>query len=154
MAQDILLDGELGWDDVIENDSPDFVLLPEGEYDFAVVSFERGRHGGSEKLPPCSKAVLGIRVTAPDGQSTQVTHNVFLHKRTEGMMCAFFTAIGQRKKGEAIKPNWNAVIGATGRCKVSVREWTNDKGETRKSNDIKRFLEPEEKTATYQAGRF
>ena len=39
------------WNDTIEHDS-EFVLLPAGDYDFTVKSFERGRHPGSEKLPP------------------------------------------------------------------------------------------------------
>ena len=34
---------EFGWDDEIQNDSPDLVLLPEGEYPFEVTKFERPR---------------------------------------------------------------------------------------------------------------
>ena len=55
-------EGELGWNDVIENDSPEFVILPDGDYNFEVVDFERGRHNGSEKLPPCNKAIVHIRI--------------------------------------------------------------------------------------------
>ena len=58
---------ELGWDDVIENDSPEFVILPDGDYDFEVVDFERGRHNGSEKLPPCNKAIVHIRIEGKEG---------------------------------------------------------------------------------------
>ena len=36
---------ELGWDDEIEKGA-DYVLLPEGEYDFTIESFERGRFEG------------------------------------------------------------------------------------------------------------
>ena len=53
---------EIGWDDQIEKDGPEFVLLPEGDYDFTVIDFERGRHGGSDKLPPCHKAIVHIKV--------------------------------------------------------------------------------------------
>ena len=45
------MERELDWDDEIERES-DFVLLPEGDYDFTVTGFERARHEGSEKLPP------------------------------------------------------------------------------------------------------
>jgi hypothetical protein len=59
---------EYSWDDQIEKDS-EFILLPEGDYDFEVMSFERGRHAGSDKLPPCNKAILAIskarRATRP-----------------------------------------------------------------------------------------
>lgn len=134
---------ELDWNGEIENDGSDFVLLPEGDYNFEVVSFERGRHNGSDKLPPCNKAILSIKLTSDDGQqSTTVTHNLFLHSKTEGMLCAFFTAIGQRKKGEKINMNWNIVPGARGRCKVGIHSWTGNDGEIKQSNQIKKFYEP------------
>ncbi len=150
---------ELDWNSPIENDSPELVLLPEGDYSFRVLDFERARHtpGKDGKLPPCNKAVLQVKVTAPEGETT-IKHNLFLHSTTEGILCAFFTAIGQRQHGEKVIMNWNAVKGATGRCKVGIREWIGNNGEKRQSNEIKRFLEPEEgtaaKTAGFQAGRF
>ncbi len=142
---------ELGWDDEIEKDGSDFILLPEGDYDFAVESFERGRHNGSEKLPACNKAMLKLRIDTPDGTAL-INHNLFLHTKTEGMISAFFTSIGQKKKGEKIKMNWNAVIGAKGRCKVGIHEWTGTDGEKRQSNEIKRFYPFEEKK--FEAGKF
>lgn len=145
------LDRELGWDDEIEKDSGDFLLLPEGDYDFVVESFERGRHNGSEKLPACNKAMLKLRIDTPDGTAL-INHNLFLHTKTEGMISAFFTSIGQKKKGEKIKMNWNAVIGAKGRCKVDIREWIGTDGEKRQSNEIKRFYPFEEKK--FEAGKF
>ena len=97
---------ELQWDDTITKDASDFLLLPEGDYNFMVESFERGRHGGSEKLPPCNKAILTLRIDAPEG-TAKITHNLFLHSKTEGMLSAFFTCIGQKKKGEPLKMNWD-----------------------------------------------
>ena len=102
---------EYGWDDQIEKDSPDFVTLPEGDYDFEVTDFERGRHAGSDKLPPCNKATVSLRIEAAEGV-TVIKHNLFLHSITEGMLCAFFSAIGQRQKGEKITMNWNKVEGS------------------------------------------
>ena len=32
-----VIERELGWDDEIEKDGPEFVLLPEGDYSFEVV---------------------------------------------------------------------------------------------------------------------
>lgn len=141
---------EIGWDAPIENDSPEFVTLPEGDYDFAVTNFERGRHNGSEKLPPCNKAIVHIRVEGAQGVST-IKHQLFLHSSTEGLLCAFFTAIGQRKRGEKITMNWNQVTGSKGRCKVGIRRWKSDDGRDFESNEIKRFYEPEEKAATAAA---
>ena len=140
-------DRELGWDDVIENDSPEFVILPDGDYDFEVVDFERGRHNGSEKLPPCNKAIVHIRIEGKEGVST-IKHQLFLHTITEGMLCAFFTGIGQRQKGEKMKMNWNAVVGSKGRCKIGTRKWTNDEGKEMVFNEVKKFYEPEAKGFT------
>lgn len=141
------IERELGWDDEIEKDSGDFILLPEGDYDFTVESFERGRHPGSDKLPPCNKAILKLRIDTDEGAAV-ITHNLFLHTKTEGMISAFFTSIGQKKKGEKIKMNWNAVIGASGRCKVGIRTWNGNDGKDHRSNEIKKFYEKEDKQFT------
>ena len=143
---------EIGWDGPIENDGPEFITLPEGDYDFVVVEFERARHPGSDKLPPCNKAVVHVKIEASEG-TTIIKHNLFLHSITEGMLCAFFVGIGQRKKGQKVTMNWNAVVGARGRCKVGIRKFTNDEGRTLEFNEIKKFYEPTE-AAGFVAGRF
>lgn len=143
---------ELSWDDTITKDSSDYIMLPEGDYNFTVESFERGRHPGSEKLSPCNKAVLTLRIESAEGTS-RITHNLFLHSKTEGMLSAFFTCIGQKKKGEPLKMNWGTVPGSTGRCKVGIHTYTNRDGEERKSNDIKRFY-PKEDGPAFKAGEF
>ena len=126
---------QLDWDDEIEQES-EFVILPEGTYDFEVVKFERGQHNGSEKLPACKKAILTIKLT--DGKkSTTIIHNLFLHSKCEGMLSAFFLAIGEKKHGEKLRMNWNNVTGAKGRCKVIVEPYNGND-----YNKIKSFLEP------------
>ncbi len=150
---------EFGWDDEIQNDSPDFVLLPEGDYDFEVVTYERARHPGSDKLPPCNKAVVHIRIQGEEGEIT-LKHNFFLHSKTEGILCSFFTSIGQREKGEKLKMNWPAVPGSKGRCKLGTKKYKPEgKTDELTFNEIKRFYEPAEKPPTqhqptFQAGTF
>ena len=146
------VDRELQWDDTIEKESSDFVLLPEGDYNFVVDSFERGRHGGSEKLPACNKAVLKLRVESDKGTAL-ITHNLFLHTKTEGLLSAFFESIGQKKKGEKMAMNWSRVPGATGRAKVGIHTYVNKDGEERQSNDIKKFY-PKENKPAFTAGTF
>lgn len=146
------MDRELQWDDTIEKESSDFVLLPEGDYNFVVDSFERGRHGGSEKLPACNKAILKLRVESDKGTAL-ITHNLFLHTKTEGLLSAFFESIGQKKKSEKMAMNWSRVPGATGRAKVGIHTYVNKDGEERQSNDIKKFYPKEDKPA-FTAGTF
>ena len=145
---------ELGWDEPIENDGMEFVTLPEGDYDFEVVEYERGRHAGSDKLPPCNKAIVHIKVKGAEGQVI-IKHQLFLHTITEGMICAFFTGIGQRKRGEKFVMNWPKVPGSKGRAKVGIYRWKNDKGEELTKNEIKKFYDPAEGPAKgFEAGRF
>lgn len=136
----------LGWDDEISNDDQSsYTILPPGEYDFEVVDCKRGRHEPKTngKLPPCPKATVVMRFVY-DGENVDLDHNLFLHSRCEGMLCEFFRGIGQRRHGEPLRPNWNAVVGSRGRCKVAVREYTGRDGEKRQTNDVKRFLDPPE----------
>jgi len=130
---------EYTWDEEIPaEDENEIVLLPEGEYDFEVVKFERKRFAGSAKLPPCNQAAVMVRLLGGDRGTGLVTHNLFLHSKTKGLLCQFFRAIGTRKHGDTIRMDWNAVPGARGRCKVGVRKY-----EGNDYNEIKRFLDPE-----------
>lgn len=133
-------DRALDWDDEIEKES-EFVLLPEGTYNFEVIKFERGNHNGSDKLPACKKAILTIKIFGNNGEETVINHNLFLHTKTEGMLSAFFLSIGEKKHGEKVRMNWQNVTGAKGRCKVYVDTYNGNQ-----YNKIKSFLEPEKKT--------
>lgn len=152
MAENI--ERELGWDDEIERDGGEFILLPEGDYDFTVTAFERGRHDGGKKLPACNKAILDLEIESPEGTVT-IKHNLFLHTQTEGLLSAFFIGIGQKKHGEKIKPNWSAVVGSKGRAKIGIHKWTGQDGDEKTANQVKKFYEPEEAPAAkYTPGAF
>lgn len=136
------------WNDEIENDS-EFVLLPEGDYDFTVTKFERKRYtpGPNAKLPPCNQADVTLSIKASDGNEATIIHSLFLHSKCEGMLCSFFTSIGHRKHGERMKMEWNKVPGAKGRCKVAVRTYTRKDGSQGQINEIKKFYEAETPSA-------
>ncbi|MBK5243716.1 MAG: DUF669 domain-containing protein [Eubacteriaceae bacterium] len=143
------------WEDEVEQDGPEFITVPEGDYDFEVVKFERARYAGGNKLPACNQAIIYIKVETPEGQTT-IKHNLYLHTITEGMICSFLTGIGQRKHGEKVVPRWGEVMGSTGRCRVGIHSYEKD-GETRTNNEIKKFYEPGENTPKntgFTAGSF
>src|SRR5690625_4007533 len=94
---------ELGWDDEIEESGPNFTLLPEGDYNFTVEKFERGRHAGSANLPACNMAILTLKIDGREHGETTVINRLFLHSKTEGFLSNFFEAIGQKQEGERIK---------------------------------------------------
>lgn len=143
---------ELSWDAEIENEGKEFIVAEPGDYGFTVIGFERSRHSGSEKMPPCNKAILQIRldVSGVDGECI-VKHNLFLHSKYEWKLCEFFTSIGQRKKGQRVSMNWNAVIGSKGRCKVSKRSFKSKDGQKDLwTNDIDKFYAPEGSDLPFQ----
>lgn len=141
---DIDQEYEIGWEDEISNDGKEFVVLPEGDYNFEVIGFERGRFPGGKKLAPCNKAVLKLVVHSEQGDSF-ITYDLLLCKPLDWKISEFLIAIGQKKKGESVKPNWNAMVGATGRAKIKVRHWENkEKGTSGDSNDIEKFYPKEE----------
>ena len=129
---------EFGWDDTIQEDSKDFITLAPGDYVFTVTNFERGRHTPNPqkpgKLPACNKAILTLQVETDEGVAT-MTHNLFLHSSTEGMLSAFFGAIGQKKHGEPLRMNWNTVVGSTGVCRVGNRTYKDNI-----YNDVKQMI--------------
>lgn len=130
---------ELGWDDEIQKDGGEFIVLPAGDYNFTVTKFERGRFGGSPKMPACNQAKLEITVHSPEHGDVTVFHNLFLHTKTEGLISNFFTGIGLKKKGEAIKPPWQQVVGRKGRLKLEINKFTGNDGIERTNNQVKTF---------------
>lgn len=145
---------ELGWDAEIENDGQEFVVAEPGDYNFVVTGFERARFAGSEKMPPCNQAKLTIRLEIPGAAGECIVkHNLFLHSKSEWKLCEFFTAIGQRKKGQKVSMNWNAVTGARGRCKVSKRSFKTKDGKELWTNDIDKFYAPEGSELPFTMGQ-
>lgn len=137
------MERELGWDDEIVKDGGDYVLLPEGDYNFTVSKFERGRFNGSAKMPACNQAKLELTIHSPEHGDQTVFHNLFLHTKTEGLLSNFFAGIGQKKKGERLRMNWNAVVGARGRCKLIHNKYMSN-GEERVNNQVSKFYPAEE----------
>lgn len=133
----------MDWDDAIENDGQEFIILPEGDYNFTVTDFERGRFPGGPKVPACNKAALTLQVKTKDGIA-MVRTDLLLYRTLEWRISAFFRCIGQKKHGERLVMNWNKVVGSKGRAHFKPRTYTKD-GEERQANDVDRFYDYDEK---------
>lgn len=131
---------ELGWDDEIVNDEGGFFLLEEGDYEFTVTAFERGRFPGSAKLPPCNKAVLTLTVDSPQGAAS-VRYDLILYSSLEWKLSEFFRAVGQKKQGEPLRPRWNELVGSRGRAHFKPRTYTKKDGTEGKANDVEKFYD-------------
>lgn len=138
---------EMGWDDAIENDGQQYVLLPEGEYNFIVTGFERGRYPGSAKIPACNKAELTLAVDVPEGRATIKT-DIILYRSLEWRISSFFRCIGQKKHGERLVMDWNKVLGAQGRARFKPRTYTDKWNTTKQINDLDYFIDYDEKYFT------
>lgn len=139
---------EIGWDDTISMDGEQFITLEEGDYDFTVTGFERGRFPGSAKIPACNKAVLTLTVNTAEG-AANVKYDLILWSSLEWKISAFFRAIGQKKNGEAFVPRWNQVVGSKGRARFKPRKYTKD-GEERTVNDVASFYDAAAQQPTTQ----
>ena len=130
----------MDWNDSIENDGQEFVLLPEGDYNFVVTNFERGRFPGGAKVPACNKASITVQVNAPEGVSI-IKFDLLLYRTLEWRVSAFFRSIGQKKHGEKLTMDWNKVIGSQSRAHFKQRTYVNQYGEEKTVNDLERFID-------------
>lgn len=139
--QNAASDGAIGWDDAICCDITEFTVLPDGDYPFTVVKFERQHHTGSAKMPACGKSVLTIRLDGGPLGTTLVTENLFMHQRMLWKIKQFLVSIGQGKEEDKkIHPRWTEVPGSSGRCHVAVQDYQSTKyGDTRQRNQITKF---------------
>ena len=134
--KDMIMD----WDDSIETDGQEFILLPDGEYNFTITNFERGRFPGGPKVPACNKASITAQVNTKEGIAI-VKFDLLLYRTLEWRISAFFRSIGQKKHGEKLTMDWNKVVGSRGRAYFKQRSYTTLSGEERKTNDIDRFID-------------
>ena len=138
----------LNWDDPIEHDGTEFILLPAGTYSFTVTKFERARFEGSDKMPACNQANVSLEIDGGELGKTTIVDKLKLHTKTEWLLCAFFKAIGHRKHGEPLRMDWGKVVGARGHCKVGVRKGTGQYAD-KEYNEVKGYIESVE---TFVAG--
>ncbi len=137
----------MDWDSAIESDGSQFIVLPEGDYDFIVTGFERGRYPGSAKIPACNKASLTLTVELPDGQSTTCKEDLILYRTLEWKLASFFRAIGQKKVGERLIMDWSKVFGARGRAHFKPRTYMSN-GTEHTTNSVDRYYDYDPQAST------
>lgn len=141
----------MDWNDAIVEDGQEFITLEEGDYNFTVTAFERGRFPGSAKIPACNKATITVAVDTPEGRAS-VRFDLILFRTLEWRISAFFRCIGQKKHGERLVMDWNKVIGSQGRAHFKPRTYTNSYGEEKTANDVDRFIDYDPKFFTGSNG--
>lgn len=131
----------LGWDDEFEAQEGN-TLLPEGDYWFEITKLDKARHNGSDKVPPCNKAIVTFCIHAPQGDIT-LTENYLLIDLdwARRKMTEFFSAIGFAEKGgQRVRMHWAPdLIGKRGICHIAPRKYKTQEGEERQTNDLKKL---------------
>lgn len=131
----------MDWNDTIEDDGQSQnILLPEGDYNFIVHNFERGRFPGGPKIPACNKASITLAVTTEEGDA-YIKFDLLLHRSVEWKISSFFRSIGQKKSGEKLVMDWNKVIASKGRAHIKQKTYTNSNGEVKTINDLDYFID-------------
>jgi len=138
---------EYGWEDEIVNEGGDYVLLPEGDYEYTVEKVDRARHAGSEKVPPCNMAKVTFTIWGAEDK-IEITENFFLCNKFEWKLSALFLSLGMKKHGEPLKMNWTAVPGSKGKCRVYIDNYKKKDGSDGQSNKIKKFYAYDEQVMT------
>lgn len=133
----------MDWDDVLENDGQEFIILPEGDYNFTITNFERGRFPGSAKMQPSNKAMLTLQVTTDKGIAFIHT-DLILNRLVEFRVASFFRCIGIKKQGERLNMDWDHIVGKQGRAHFKPRTYTDRDGKERQANAVDRFYDYDE----------
>ena len=129
------------WDATIENDGQEYIILPEGDYVYTVMSVERAWQQPTAKIPNgCNKAIITLEVQTVDGPARVVT-NLLLTRSLEWKLCAFFRSVGMKKHGEPLVMNWAGAIGKRGLAHIKPRKYTAQDGQERQANDLDRWID-------------
>lgn len=130
------------WDSEIGVDGADFSPLPAGTYAFAVTDLKKEYFSGSAKLPACPRAALTLEVFDPDsGRTVTVYDTLLLCAKMEWKVSSYLRAVGLKKHGEKIRPNWDAMVGKSGVVEVTIEDYQNKEGATRQRNRVKSYVD-------------
>lgn len=141
----------LDWDSEYEDNGSGFILLDPGYYPFTVDKLEKEYYEGSEKVPPCPRASLTLKIQLVDGRETSVFDSILLYSGGTWRVNRFFEALGFQKEPSLadpdkliMKPHWGEVIGKQGWVKIKNRSYTTKNGEDRTTNDIDEYVDPKD----------
>lgn len=140
---------EIDFEGTISEEGQEFVLLPEGDYDYTVSKIIRTRHEASQNLPACNEVDVELTIWGPSDKTT-VTERFFLVRKFEWKLSQFFLSLGLKKHGEQLVMRWN-IEGMHGKCKIYVDKYKKQDGSEGQSNKIKKFYAYDDNVSTVSA---
>ena len=120
-----------------------FITLPEGEYEFKVTKAELGKFAGSQKMAPCDKVSLELRVETEDGVC-DIKDTLFLLGQWKNRIYYYLTTTGMTEPGKplTLEPElFTGSIGRTGKAKIVVDSFVSRRdGEKKTTNKVAFYL--------------
>ena len=126
---------EIGWGEEIVGEEQQFVLLPEGDYDFIVDGVNYNRKKMDDGTTVGFSEII-CRVKTLDGDVI-VKSNIKLVQKMMWKITEFFVCLGMGQVGQKFKTDWPATRGRTGKLKITHREYNK-----KTYHQVDKFLPP------------
>jgi hypothetical protein len=132
------------WDEPIDVEPDEFVILPAGTYPFTITGYERTHTSSKSKNPNEPMLKLELEINGGELGVARAFRYIIWTEKYRWKQSELFTAIGQRKHGDTnFRPNWQMINGASGWCKTDVRQYNGSQ-----QMEVVRMLDPEKVHAT------
>lgn len=107
----------------IEIPEQEFILLPEGTYQFTVTKVERGYHQPNPQNPgkiPAGTGVVTVYLSINTNEGTAIVKDrFFMHPSVNWRIGAFHKAVGLiPEESKQVTMNWDGSVGKTGYCSI------------------------------------
>lgn len=139
-----------GYDSPIgeEADEGGLIIFEPGDYFFSIEDpVEKELFSGSDKMPPCKKVTVRLKVDGEGQGRGTVFHSLYLTKRNAWKIKQLFVGLELvDPDAPSFVPPWNQIVGTTGVVRLKNREYN---GKT--YNDVDKILPPAEKWAFINA---
>ena len=126
---------QFDWDSEIELDGEEYITVEPGDYTFTVKKVERKNYAGGKSIPACNMVLVTGEIEVPKGTAT-FQERMYLVRKNEWKLSAFFRCIGMKKHGEKLRMDWPGSVGRKGRAKFSTRPY-----EGKEYNQVEQFYD-------------
>lgn len=120
----------------VEKKEFEYILLEPGEYPFEISEVRYGDYNGSDKLPPCPKAIVDLDVDGGKQGHVTVTKVFYLCKECAGIIASFAQSLGVMDEHETtVNIDFAQIEGMKGIVYITHRTYNGQQ-----YNDIKKFI--------------
>ena len=119
-----------------------FEPLAPGTYEFQIENVTIEQYKGSDKIKPCDKLHIQMRIDLSDGRTRKVWDDIFLDETHTYSMNKLTMLVDSTQvlMPESAGPKQIAdkLVSGIGKAEITIREWNG-----KKSNQVVRYIKPE-----------